>query len=372
MSAPYEPGADFGSVPGFAPWLTQRSGVDTTASGTPDSAIRPPDGRPTRVLVKKMATGPSTTGTTRTSRTLRNCLLVAVVAVAALLSLPGTSFAESDRGDRAARSATVLRSGGILVRGEGYGLVQGSPAVRALQLRLRARGFRPGPIDGLYGPLTSGAVRRFQRKHELVVDGIVGPQTRKPLLVQPAARREQPDARGPVAANPSPPEPAPPEPAPKEPPVEPPIALDVPPASAPQADVPAAPSSNSGISPWFAAALGALGAGLALGAFRLRASRRRGGPKRGAHVAPRLGPSDRRLSLGMVCAALLAVFAVGAAVGALFAANAADDERASASEPRAALPLAQSSAGGGAEVKGERRPQRSLVAGSARERLGHP
>jgi peptidoglycan hydrolase-like protein with peptidoglycan-binding domain len=318
-------------------------------------------------------TGPLTTGATRTSRTLRNCLLVAVVAVTALLSLPGTSFAENNRGDRAAASAAVLRSGGTLVRGEGYGVVHGSPAVRALQLRLRARGFRPGPIDGLYGPLTSGAVRRFQRKHELVVDGIVGPQTRKPLLVQPAARREQPDPRRPVAANPNRPEPAPPEPAPPDPaPKQPPIALDVPPASAPQADVPAAPSSNSGISPWLAAALGALGAGLALGAFRLRASRRRGGPKRGAHVAPRLGPSDRRLSLGMVCAAMLAVFAVGAAVGALFAANAADDERASASEPRAALPLAQSSAGGGAVVKGERRPQRSLVAGSARERLGHP
>ena len=67
-------------------------------------------------------------------------------------------------------------------------------------------------------------------------------------------------------------------------------------------------------------------------------------------------------SLGMVSAALLAVFAVGAAVGALFAAHAADDGRASSDEPRAALLPAKSTAQDGAEVKGERDA----------ERLGHP
>jgi peptidoglycan hydrolase-like protein with peptidoglycan-binding domain len=335
-------------------------------------------------------------------------MLAAVVAVAALLCVPGTGFAKDDRGDGAVASAKVLRSGGTLVRGEGYGVPHGSRAVRALQIRLQRRGFEPGPIDGLFGPLTQAAVLRFQQRHRLLVDGVVGPQTRKPLLAQPAARRDRPDGGRPAAAEPSPPEPGRGEGAPKDAarsdgapkdaarsdaapkdaarsdaapkdgargesaPEEPPIALDVPSAPALDPGERAAPDSTSGISPWIAAALGALGAGLALGALRLRASRQRGGPKRGAHVAPRLGTSDRRLSLGMVCAALLAVFAVGAAVGALFAANAADDGSASASEPRAALPLAQSSAGGGAVVKGERRPQRSLGAGSTREPLGHP
>jgi lysozyme family protein len=33
------------------------------------------------------------------------------------------------------------------------------------------------PADGIYGPQTRKAVRRFQRAHGLAVDGIAGPQT---------------------------------------------------------------------------------------------------------------------------------------------------------------------------------------------------
>lgn len=35
----------------------------------------------------------------------------------------------------------------------------------------------PGPIDGMFGTLTEVAVRRFQVRRSLVVDGLVGPQT---------------------------------------------------------------------------------------------------------------------------------------------------------------------------------------------------
>jgi peptidoglycan hydrolase-like protein with peptidoglycan-binding domain len=34
-----------------------------------------------------------------------------------------------------------------------------------------------GPVDGIFGPLTADATRRFQRRARLAVDAVVGPQT---------------------------------------------------------------------------------------------------------------------------------------------------------------------------------------------------
>ena len=69
----------------------------------------------------------------------------------------------------------------------------GGSVVRSLQRRLAAAGDSPGPIDGRYGVLTEGAVRRFQRAHGLPVTGIVGPRTLA-LLAKPEAsvRRSNP------------------------------------------------------------------------------------------------------------------------------------------------------------------------------------
>ncbi|MFZ4573572.1 MAG: PGRP and LysM peptidoglycan-binding domain-containing protein [Phycisphaerales bacterium] len=53
--------------------------------------------------------------------------------------------------------------------------------VSGLQQRLNNLGFNPGPIDGIQGPLTTGAVKAFQAAFGLGVDGIVGPQTRGKL-----------------------------------------------------------------------------------------------------------------------------------------------------------------------------------------------
>ncbi|MGH3030416.1 MAG: peptidoglycan-binding protein [Gaiellaceae bacterium] len=57
----------------------------------------------------------------------------------------------------------------------------GKPNVAALQVTLRARGLYGGTIDGIKGPLTTAAVRRFQRRANLAVDGIAGRRTRAAL-----------------------------------------------------------------------------------------------------------------------------------------------------------------------------------------------
>jgi len=49
--------------------------------------------------------------------------------------------------------------------------------VRNIQWRLANWGYYDGEIDGIYGYQTYTAVKKFQAKHGLIVDGIAGPQT---------------------------------------------------------------------------------------------------------------------------------------------------------------------------------------------------
>jgi hypothetical protein len=55
------------------------------------------------------------------------------------------------------------------------------PDVLAVQRRLTALGYDPGPLDAAYGPATAVAVRAFQSVTGIAVDGIVGPETRAAL-----------------------------------------------------------------------------------------------------------------------------------------------------------------------------------------------
>jgi len=49
--------------------------------------------------------------------------------------------------------------------------------VKGQQARLSNLGFNPGPLDGVMGSRTRAAVRAFQAKYGLEIDGIVGPRT---------------------------------------------------------------------------------------------------------------------------------------------------------------------------------------------------
>ena len=62
-----------------------------------------------------------------------------------------------------------------------YALVlkQGSTGatVKTLQQKLKNWGYYTGAVDGIYGAKTAAAVKYFQRKNGLTVDGIAGPKT---------------------------------------------------------------------------------------------------------------------------------------------------------------------------------------------------
>lgn len=59
---------------------------------------------------------------------------------------------------------------------------------KSIQRQLAALGFNPGAIDGAWGPKTDAAVRAFQKRHRLTVDGIVGNKTYRALFGKSPAK----------------------------------------------------------------------------------------------------------------------------------------------------------------------------------------
>ena len=49
--------------------------------------------------------------------------------------------------------------------------------IRQVQQELRKKGFDPGPIDGINGPQTKGAVRSFQDRYGMNASGDISNKT---------------------------------------------------------------------------------------------------------------------------------------------------------------------------------------------------
>ena len=82
-----------------------------------------------------------------------------------------------DRALLASVSYPASWSAGAVRYGTGYHRPGGSDRVREVQRRLTRLGYRTGPVDGLYGPLTRSAVQWFQIKHGLRPTGVVAATT---------------------------------------------------------------------------------------------------------------------------------------------------------------------------------------------------
>lgn len=76
--------------------------------------------------------------------------------------------------------------------------------VTRIQRMLSAVGYSPGPIDGVFGPQTTSAVKAFQSAKGLMPDGIVGPNTWALLLqlTAPAPAFVPPLPKKPIPAPP--------------------------------------------------------------------------------------------------------------------------------------------------------------------------
>ena len=69
---------------------------------------------------------------------------------------------------------------------------RGSDQVRCLQQTLNDAGMNSGPVDGWFGPVTRGAVVRYQQANGLTVDGQVGRQTGNSLGIWGGSRESAP------------------------------------------------------------------------------------------------------------------------------------------------------------------------------------
>ena len=99
--------------------------------------------------------------------------LGAVAAALVLLAGTGTCVASA-----ATVQPAKLADAAPLDRGDGFGTQRSeTQRVRTLQRVLRRLGWAPGPVDGLFGPRTEAALLRFQAATGLSTDGVAGPAT---------------------------------------------------------------------------------------------------------------------------------------------------------------------------------------------------
>jgi peptidoglycan hydrolase-like protein with peptidoglycan-binding domain len=97
-------------------------------------------------------------------------LSIAALSVAALtLAAPAIVAAQPAAQDQATRPAGDVNMDAVPTLN--------LDGVRKVQAALQKKGINPGPVDGIYGPLTKEAVRTFQDRYGIKATGEVDNQT---------------------------------------------------------------------------------------------------------------------------------------------------------------------------------------------------
>ena len=102
-------------------------------------------------------------------------LLLSVLFLA-LIAIPSSSFAAAT-----VKKAVVKKTAVKKVVAKKAVKTISSAKVKAVQKALAKDGLYKGKVDGMIGPVTTNAVKAFQKKNSLKADGIIGPMTLKKL-----------------------------------------------------------------------------------------------------------------------------------------------------------------------------------------------
>jgi peptidoglycan hydrolase-like protein with peptidoglycan-binding domain len=78
---------------------------------------------------------------------------------------------------------------------------QSSGTVKNVQQALKDKGFDPGAVDGVMGPETRSAIKKYQASQNLEADGRLGSKTLDSLGVKEASPKQQFKASGDNVAN---------------------------------------------------------------------------------------------------------------------------------------------------------------------------
>ncbi|MBI5156518.1 MAG: peptidoglycan-binding protein [Acidimicrobiia bacterium] len=134
----------------------------TTVAEATTTTIAPAPTTTTTIVPTTTTTVPVADTTTTTVPPVTTTTVPVAGAACPLISLPIDALIGAGRSLRAGTSG---------------------PAVSQLQALLSALGHYDGPVDGVFGRLTTAAVRSFQDARGLFTDGVVGSRTRSELMV---------------------------------------------------------------------------------------------------------------------------------------------------------------------------------------------